>query len=99
VANGTKTPFLGVFKVQFEVARREHTVATAVVKAVKELIFGVDFLTYKKCQWDFSTGRIHLGDNWVQLQNSNVPDALCLVWSSPSIGHHALSSVTVRDPA
>jgi len=52
-ANGMAVPLLGEADVGIRVGRQSHTWRILVSESLSDLVLGVDWLTFNKCQWDF----------------------------------------------
>jgi len=70
----TKIPLTGELKVRFKVAGKEQFVFVAVTEAVNDFILGINFLSDKRCQWDFFSSCILLGNDWVLLWKRSTTD-------------------------
>jgi len=73
-ANGTPIPVEGVVKVTIKIGAQEHSVHTVVMKAIHEMILGIDFLIDADVDWKFNQGRIKLRDEWIKLHTRKNSD-------------------------
>jgi len=60
--------------VQFNIGGQKQSVQAVVMKAVHEVILGIDFLIDADVDWIFSQGKIKLGDEWIQLHKRQKMD-------------------------
>jgi predicted aspartyl protease len=66
-ANGTAIPIIGQTTLEFTVRGWKYSVVVVVTEAIEGIILGIDWLQVNRCKWDFGSGRLRIGPQWIKL--------------------------------